>query len=197
MKRIIKTETSATIVEKKSKFISYVYKVFSIEEIQSKLTNIKKEYPDSNHICYSYILNENEYKFYDDCEPSSSAGMPIYQCLKNNNLVYTLCIVVRYFGGIKLGLGGLSRAYKKATLKVLKDAKIIKYEELLNYKIICNYKDFDQLEYLLKKYKGCITRKLFNENVEVEFEISFPNFNKILKEYHFNSKPILIKKNKF
>ena len=108
------------LVITKSKFLTYLFPISSLEEIKLKLDDFKEKYKDANHVCYAYILDENTFKYYDDGEPASTAGAPIYQTLKNNNLVYTMCVVVRYFGGTKLGVGGLIKAYTNSCLEALK-----------------------------------------------------------------------------
>ena len=106
----IKFNIENEFIIKKSKFITKLYFVTSEIEIKNILDENKTEYKDATHICYAYILNNVE-RFNDDSEPSGTAGMPILNVLKNNNLNNVLCIVIRYFGGIKLGAGGLIRAY--------------------------------------------------------------------------------------
>lgn len=194
MKYIVSEDLSSSIIIKKSKFISFIFKVFNFEQANNAIDKIKKEYSDANHVCFAYILDQDTYKVCDDGEPSSTAGMPIFQCLKNNELLYSLCVVVRYFGGIKLGVGGLSRAYKKAVQSVLKISNIIDYNPVSRYSLICDYKDFNQLEYLLNKYAGNITKKNFEDTIKVEFEVTPTNFEKLIKEHHFDPLPFLIKK---
>ena len=114
----IKENIENTIEIKKSKFITKLYKVNNINEVNEILKEINEKYSDSTHICYAYIL-ENTEKCSDDGEPSGTAGIPILNILKKKNLVNVLAIVIRYFGGIKLGAGGLTRAYTKACAGVL------------------------------------------------------------------------------
>ena len=109
----IKNNIENTYIIKKSKFLTKLYKVNSIKEIDDILNNLKSEYSDSTHICYAYIINSKE-KCFDDGEPSGTAGMPILNILKKNNISNILAVVIRYFGGIKLGAGGLTRAYSNS-----------------------------------------------------------------------------------
>ncbi|MBS7020464.1 MAG: YigZ family protein [Firmicutes bacterium] len=104
---------SHTIEIKKSKFITLLFPVHTLKEIESHLSEAKKLYPNANHYCYAYIL-ESQKRCSDDGEPSKTAGMPILNVLEKQNLDHILCIVIRYFGGIKLGAGGLVRAYSNA-----------------------------------------------------------------------------------
>ncbi len=104
---------------KKSKFISFLYKVESIDEVNDYLNQLKKTYNDATHICYAYIINSNM-KYNDDNEPSGTAGVPILNVLKKHDLNYVLAVVVRYFGGIKLGSSNLLRTYLNITNENIK-----------------------------------------------------------------------------
>ncbi len=103
---------------KKSKFISYYYEVHSLEEVTSIIDTLKKEHKKAKHIPYAYKINQYMKKS-DDKEPSGTSGMPILNIILKNDLNYVLIAVVRYFGGIKLGAGGLARAYGTAAKKAI------------------------------------------------------------------------------
>lgn len=115
MKLINKIE----IIIKKSRFISYYYEINTIEEINKIILELKKEHKKAAHFPYAYKI-DNQIKKSDDKEPSGTAGMPIYTVIDKNNLNNILIVVVRYFGGIKLGAGGLFRAYLKGASEVIK-----------------------------------------------------------------------------
>ncbi len=104
---------------KKSKFIAYYYEVNNLEEITSILSELKKEHKKARHLPFAYKI-DNNIKKSDDKEPGGTAGMPILNIIDKNNLNNTLIVVVRYFGGIKLGAGGLIRAYSNAAKEVIK-----------------------------------------------------------------------------
>ena len=123
IKEIIKNE----LVIKKSKFITLLYPVSSEEDISVYLENIKREYKGATHYCYAYKIKVIE-KCSDDGEPSKTAGMPILNVLKNEELDYVLAIVIRYFGGIKLGAGGLVRAYSKSVRESITDDNLCELE---------------------------------------------------------------------
>lgn len=110
-----------TITEevKKSKFVGYMYEVESIEEVETILMQIKEEHKKARHIPYAYKLT-NSAKKTDDKEPKNTAGMPIYTCLERNNLDNTLILIVRYFGGTKLGVGLLTRTYANVANNLIK-----------------------------------------------------------------------------
>ena len=104
---------------KKSKFYAFNYEVNSVEEINSIIESLKKEHKKARHIVYAYKIDGIEKKF-DDGEPSGTAGLPLYNIINKKNLNHILIVVVRYFGGIKLGAGGLLRAYNTAGSDVTK-----------------------------------------------------------------------------
>ncbi len=115
----MKLLNTCTLEIKKSKFIAYYYEVDSTKEVKKILEDLKKEHKKARHIPYAYKLDQ-EIKKSDDKEPSGTSGMPILNILEKNNLNHTLIAVVRYFGGIKLGAGGLIRAYGNAAKEVIK-----------------------------------------------------------------------------
>lgn len=175
----ISENTEKEIEIKKSRFISRIYRIHSLEEVDKVLQELKKEYKDATHYCYAYILDENK-KSSDDNEPSGTAGIPILQVLEKNNLNYVLCVVIRYFGGIKLGAGGLVRAYTKSVTEGLKLCQ--KYELIPGYKIEINisYDEQKKLDYIVKEYK---VDKNFDNNITYHILIPKKDFN-ILTEFN-------------
>ncbi|MFA5602473.1 MAG: YigZ family protein [Bacilli bacterium] len=121
--KTIENNIENTIIIDKSKFITILYRVQTEENVKKKLKEIKKKYKNANHYCYGYII-DNIKKASDDGEPNGTAGIPILNILENNDLNNILCIVVRYFGGIKLGTGGLIRAYSNSIKKALQKTKL-------------------------------------------------------------------------
>lgn len=105
----------------KSKFFAYKYDLNSVDEVNAIINSLKKEHKKARHFCYAYVFNKDmiSEKCSDDGEPSGTAGYPILNVIKKKNLTNILVVVVRYFGGIKLGAGGLTRAYTKACAGVL------------------------------------------------------------------------------
>ena len=125
--REIQSSEHIVFKEKNSKFITYAYTVYSEQEVQSCLATLKKKYNDARHFCYAYVLGKqyDGVKYSDDGEPSGTAGIPIYQQIQSFDLTNVLIVVVRYFGGVKLGVGGLRQAYKQATQEVLHQASLV------------------------------------------------------------------------
>jgi len=113
--------------EKKSKFISFAIPVQNVDEIKDEIQNYRKEYYDARHVCWAYMLGSErkEFRANDDGEPSGTAGKPILGQINSNELTDILVIVIRYFGGIKLGTSGLIVAYKEAAAEAIKNAEII------------------------------------------------------------------------
>ena len=162
MKIIINNNENLVIINK-SKFIGIIKKVYSKEEITDILDNTRKNYSDATHICYAYILPNIE-KYNDDGEPDGTAGIPILDVLKKNNLCYTIAIVIRYFGGIKLGSNGLIRAYSNTISSLIKD-NIKDIETGYLIKISENYNNSDQLDYLLKN--ETIIKKDYQDKITI------------------------------
>lgn len=178
---IIKKSVKNEIEISKSRFITYLYKVDSLDEVNNYLDKTKDEYEGATHYCYAYIIDGN-IKCSDDKEPSKTAGAPILNVLQKNNLNHILCIVVRYFGGIKLGAGGLVRAYSTSCSEALSKTEIVELKEAYKVKISIDYNDIEQLNYLLKDDK--ITYKEFDQKVIYEVIIEKEKISK-LEKYNY------------
>lgn len=170
----IKESLENTIVIKKSKFITKLIKVNNIDEINKILEEIKKEFKDSTHVCYAYIVNGSE-KCSDDGEPSGTAGLPILNILKKNNLTNVLAIVIRYFGGIKLGAGGLVRAYSGSVNDTLKLTDIIELEEGYLVELEFSYDQVKLVDYILNDKN--IINKEYNDNIIYKFYLNKEELN--------------------
>ena len=147
MKSISEAITNQLIV-KNSKFISVLYPINDLSDVSKYLDKIKKEYPKATHYCYGYIYND-VYLSSDDGEPSGTAGRPILNVLQKEDLTNILCVVVRYFGGIKLGVGGLVRAYTKSVSSLLELADLIELENGYKIRIEFDYNNSNDVLYLL------------------------------------------------
>lgn len=165
----IKDNVTNTIIINKSKFITNLYYVKDINEIDKILDEIKKEYRSATHVCFAYILSNKE-KCSDDNEPSGTAGMPILNVLKMNNLNNVLCVVIRYFGGIKLGAGGLVRAYSNSVLAALKTTSIVELEECYLIEIEFKYDNLKLIDYILSD--KTIIDKVYNDNIIYRFYLN-------------------------
>jgi len=164
LKRIIK-DTAYLLEIKKSKFITKLFYVTSIEQINKYLLDIKKEYKDATHYCYAYIIDGTR-KASDDGEPSGTAGIPMLEILNKKNMNYILCVAIRYFGGIKLGAGGLVRAYSNSVKEALEHTETKELEVGYLVQIHVDYKDENKLIELLGKEN--ILKKEYREQLEIE-----------------------------
>lgn len=154
---------------KYSKFISLIYRVYTKEEVKEYLNKTKENYPSATHYCYGYVI-DNDIKSSDDNEPSKTAGIPILNQIINNKLNYTLIIVVRYFGGVKLGVGPLTRAYAKVAREVITPNNIITLTKGYDINITFTYNDIKNIDYLLKD--SYIINKTFKDNITYNVIIS-------------------------
>lgn len=183
MLKTIKYNVEAEITEKKSKFIANIIYVESVEEAESYLNKIRKEYYDAKHHCYAYsIMNKDGVinKSSDDGEPSGTAGAPILNIINKNELINVLVVVTRYFGGILLGTGGLVKAYSESTLKALEKAEFVieqrGYEAILEI----NYNDFEKFKFYCKNNGINIINSQYNEKVICNIELNNEEKEKIL-----------------
>ena len=154
---------------KKSRFITLLYQIDSKEQVNEILKEIKSLYKGATHYCYAYIVDDI-YNFSDDGEPGGTAGLPILEALKKNNITSVLGIVVRYFGGIKLGAGGLVRAYTKSTSLAINEANLLELIDGYYLKLETSYENIKNLEKVLTKVK--IVKKDFSDKAIYYVEIS-------------------------
>lgn len=145
----LKEEYSNTTVIEKSRFICYLKHVKSEEEYRAYLTEIRKKHHDATHVCSAFICG-NIRRSSDDGEPSGTAGAPILNVLDKNGLDETCALVVRYFGGIKLGTGGLIRAYGGAVSECLKQAVLVEDRIYSKYSLTLNYETANKIDHYLK-----------------------------------------------
>ena len=179
------------IIINKSKFITNIFYINNLNDINIYLNKIKEKYKDATHHCYAYIIN-NTKRFNDDEEPNGTAGMPILDCLEKNKLNHTLCIVTRYFGGIKLGAGGLVRAYSNSISNALKNSKFFKLKDGYKIKITFEYNNSKQIDNLVKDYE--ITKKEYGKVITYELLITNDFLNKLNKsniKYEIINKEII------
>ena len=167
---------------KKSIFIANLITVTSISDAQDKLKLISKKYYDATHNCYSYIIGDKgeSYKYFDDGEPSQTAGIVIYNCLQKNNLTNVICIVTRYFGGIKLGAGGLVRAYANAASEAVSLATIQEIIEYKDLKIEFDYTYTTQVLKLLSSEEK--THQEYGETVKLEYRVPISKYDSYIAD---------------
>ncbi len=178
MKTIKNNKTTEYTIQK-SQFITDFSIVHTKEEVIAKLQQVKITYPGATHYCYAYIIDQ-EKRCSDDGEPSKTAGMPMLNVLESNNLNHILCIVIRYFGGIKLGAGGLVRAYTKAVTSALEQNSLVEMIKGYEIKLKFSYDALKQIDYLLKTIQ--IIKKEFQETITYIIHIEKEEKETILKE---------------
>ena len=151
MYRIIENGTSE-IVEKKSRFLGYVISVDSADEAVEKITEIRKKHYDARHVCYAYVI-DGQVKSSDDGEPQGSAGRPVTDVIVHGGIDHCLIAVVRYFGGILLGVGGLIRAYTSAAQAALDDSILMELRSGYPLTIEFDYNDYGRADYFFNEKK--------------------------------------------
>jgi uncharacterized YigZ family protein len=175
----VKQEGEHEIIIQKSRFIAQIKRAESEHEAQEFIQTIKKKHWNATHNCSAYLIGEHDHiqKANDDGEPSGTAGVPILEVLKKKNLKNTVVVVTRYFGGIKLGAGGLIRAYGKATSEGLDEVGIVERLQVQIIKLSIDYtwlgkleKEIRNSEFLIKEihYLDIVTIEVFVENDKVE-----------------------------
>ncbi|AZA82123.1 hypothetical protein C1637_10175 [Chryseobacterium lactis] len=165
-KTIEKPIENTLIKEKGSKFIGFAFPVHHETELRAALEKIREEHPKATHHCYAFRigLNGENYRANDDGEPSGSAGLPIYNQLLAHEITNILVIVVRYYGGTKLGVSGLVKAYKESAKVTLEEANIITKELETEVEIQFNFNQQNTIFTLLSKFDAKVLSFDANEN---------------------------------
>ncbi len=156
------------IIEK-SRFITYSFSVSTSEQAKEFLDKIRKKHSDATHNCYAYKLKDGTSKCSDDGEPSGTAGTPIYEAILSSGLVDVIVVVTRYFGGVKLGAGGLVRAYLNCAKEGLDSAEKQEFVECENYAIFLTYEEFNACTNFFNSPLVKVKEKEFTCQVKVEF----------------------------
>ena len=163
MKTIAKPYQS-TIDIKKSKFICRLYPAQNEMEAKEIISKISEEFKDATHNCSAYLVSDGE-GYDDDGEPGGTAGRPMLNVLKKNNLQNSVAVVTRYFGGIKLGAGGLVRAYSKSVLETLAVAEIVEMEAYELFKVTFGYQDIKSIDNDVRSQNLAVTDKEYDSLV--------------------------------
>lgn len=172
----IPTQTNTyELVEKRSRFITYCQQVSSQVEFKHFLNKLKQQYPDARHFCYGFRigpLSSAQRGFSDDGEPNGTAGMPILNVIDHSEFSDIAIIVVRYFGGTKLGTGGLARAYSQAAKQVLEGLEWETYEAKQEIELGCEFQQEHQLRYLIARLAGEISSVDYQQTVKMMVKIA-------------------------
>lgn len=168
--------------EKNSKFFGFAFPVTSEIEVKTHLENLKAEHFSARHWCYAYQIGTENIKFRanDDGEPSNSAGMPIYGQIQSFEITNVLVVVIRYFGGVKLGVGGLISAYKTSAQLTLNEANIIEKTIDKKFKITFDYKNMNKVMRIIKEKNIQIVHQKMELNCEIEIASRKKNAEEIV-----------------
>ena len=169
----IRESSEGLYKEKGSRFISFAFPVENIEQAEQLISHLRKKYHDARHHCFAYILkpDQSEYRVNDDGEPSNSAGQPILGQIKAHNLTNILVVVVRYFGGTLLGVGGLIRAYKTATRGAIENATVVTKTIRKVYQLRYSYDLTNSVMKAVDTPDIKILDQIFDEQVKMEIGI--------------------------
>ena len=189
-KTITSPSTEIIFKEKNSKFFGYAFPVTTEEEIKTHLEKLRKQHFGAGHFCYAFQFGSDTVYFRanDDGEPSNSAGMPIYGQIQSFGLTNVLVVVVRFFGGVKLGVGGLISAYKTAAQMALEESTIIEKTIDIHFQISFDYKNMNKVMRIIKEKNLEIITQQMEESCQIEIatrkknaEVVFDIFNTIFE----------------
>ena len=171
--KTIASPSTGNYSEKRSKFLAYAFPVKTEAQVKERLSEIQKKHNDARHHCYAYILgpNKDAYRMNDNGEPSGTAGRPIHGQLLSKDLTDTLVIVVRYFGGIKLGVSGLQNAYKLAAKEALDAANIVEKTIDETYEVVFDYLQMNGVMQLMKDPYVNIISQQSDLNCSIRFSV--------------------------
>lgn len=180
----IKQSGSHEVIIQKSRFIGHVKRVHNEEEAQAFIHSIQKEHHTATHNCFAYITGDHDQyqKANDDGEPGGTAGVPMLEVLKRLSLKNTAIVITRYFGGVKLGAGGLIRAYSSVTSDTIKQVGLVKREQMQGYKIQIEYPLLGKIENFLKESDYIIQHINYLENVEITAYVPIEKQNQFEKD---------------
>lgn len=185
-KTILEKNTTAEIIEKKSRFIANLFYVETPQEAEDKIKQVKKKYYDAKHNCFAYItLNENEIqkKCSDDGEPSGTAGAPMLEILEKQSIYNVVVIVTRYFGGILLGTGGLVSAYSDSLKEAIKKSTLVEQEPGYEAEIKLPYADFEKFKYYCNKNNINIINSEYSDFIICKIEVNDAEKNRLEIEF--------------
>ena len=193
---ITEPSTEVLFKEKNSKFFGHAFPISSEDEVKVHIENLKKQHFSARHWCYAYQIGTDkiQYRANDDGEPNNSAGMPIYGQIQSFNVTNVLVVVVRYFGGIKLGVGGLITAYKTAAQMALSASEILEKTIDIHFLIQFDYKNMNKVMRVIKEKNITIVSQTMKEDCQIEiatrkknaksvFDIFDGIFEVVIKEF--------------
>ena len=182
----IESPSNGIFKDRGSKFLSFAFPVSSVSEIKDILLELRKKYYDARHFCYAYRLGADKQKFRDsdDGEPLNTAGKPIMRQLHSKDVTNILIVVIRYFGGTLLGVGGLIKAYGNAASDALNKAKIITKSEDIPIRINFNYKFNKIIQKIIKEEKLEIIKQQFEHECSLILNVRKSKIQRILERFN-------------
>jgi uncharacterized YigZ family protein len=183
--RTLKSPSEGIYKEKGSKFLAFAFPVNTEEDIKEKLAEIRKAYYDARHHCYAWVLgaDKSRYRANDDGEPSNSAGKPILGKLQSHDLSQVLIIVVRYFGGVKLGVGGLINAYRSAADDAILNGVIVQRKMKTFFEIHFRYDAMNDVMTIIKSKKIEQLSHLFELDCKIKLAVPQSEFKSISEAF--------------
>ena len=169
--RIPFQEAESEFVEKRSRFISHVWRVETEEEAQARIQETKKKYYDARHNCWCYLLGPNLVRYSDDGEPQGTAGQPMLNVFQRENVTGAVCVVTRYFGGTLLGAGGLVRAYTEGAAIAVRAARPRVMSPCTVLQMDIDYGQYGKITYILPKYHTVTLESDFGAAVRMQILI--------------------------
>ena len=177
---------SAEIKVKGSKFIATAMHVINKTHADNQYQELKKKYYDATHNCFAYRISENEFRYSDDGEPSGTAGLPIFKVLENKEIFETLMVVTRYYGGTKLGTGGLARAYSDAAIECLNKSKKVQKTKYITINLQTTYDRYNELLRLVSKFNGKFKQSDYQDKIDLTLQIPKSKFNLFQNDFDKN-----------
>lgn len=188
-KTIEKASDEVLFKEKNSKFLGYTFPISNEDDVKHHLELLKKQHHSARHWCYAYQLGTQEstisFRANDDGEPNNSAGMPIYGQIQSFDVTNVLVVVVRYFGGVKLGVGGLISAYKTAAQMALESSTIVEKTINVNYIISFDYKHMNKVMRIIKEKQLQIVNQTLELDCQITISVRLKNSETIFELFDF------------
>lgn len=191
----IRTEANSEFTEQKSKFLGFAFPVYDEQEIKSIIARLRAEHPNANHVCYAYRLGEryDHYRFSDDGEPGGTAGRPIFGQIEAFNLTNILVASVRYFGGVKLGTGGLVSNYQKSAKVTLEAAQIIEKQIMEAVTFLYDYDVTNDVQKLLHDFGITDVTTEYLEQCSCTVRLDIDRIEELKNAIEQNHRLVLIK----
>ncbi|MBF0746131.1 YigZ family protein [Gemella sp. 19428wG2_WT2a] len=179
----IKNNISTSFIEKKSKFITHLIRITDEDDAKNFIKNMKKEHYNASHVCFAFALGDNNEicRINDDGEPSGTAGAPMLDCIIKNNLRNVCAVVIRYYGGIKLGTGGLVRAYSHGLIEAIKNASLVERKNAIEIKFEIDYHLNGKIEYEIAKTPYIVNNISYTDKIAYDVYVMKENEENFLQ----------------